>query len=170
MNFLTIIKKNILRKKQINKALVQLIATLEWELTCEEKTTIWLSDDTFDMKPLMFYKVEKLYDYLVKHCSFDLGKLYNVHIYKEKIEVERNNVAVGLEYFTKKKMKRLKKWAKGLVKEFKKRGKLTVVDYPFMETKFFSFEDIARYVKHFLPKDANIKTNKETMTITRNSH
>lgn len=166
MNFITIIKKNILRKKQINKALVQLIATLEWELTCEEKTTIWFNDDTFDMKPLMFYKVEKLYDYLIKHCSFDLGKLYNVHIYKEKIEVERNNVAVGLEYFTKKKMRRLKKWAKGLVKEFKKRGKLTVVDYPFMETHFFSFEDIARYVKHFLPKDVNITCDTGSLTIT----
>lgn len=165
MNFITTIRKNILRKKQINKALIQLIATLEWELTCEDNTTIWFNDDTFDMKPLMFYKVEKLYDYLIKHCSFDLDKLYNVHIYKEKIEVERNNVAVGLEYFTKEKMKRLKKWAKSLVKEVKSRGRVTVVDYPFMETHFFSFEDMARYVKHFLPKTVNIETNKETMTI-----
>ena len=166
MNFITTIRKNILRKKQINKALIQLIATLEWELTCEDKTTIWFNDDTFDMKPLMFYKVEKLYDYLIKHCSFDLEKLYNVHIYKEKIEVERNNVAVGLEYFTKEKMKRLKKWAKSLVKEVKSRGKVTVVDYPFMETHFFSFEDIARYVKHFLPKSVNITCDTGSLTIT----
>lgn len=166
MNFITTIRKNIQRKKQINKALVQLIATLEWELTCEDKTTIWFNDDTFDMKPLMFYKVEKLYDYLIKHCSFDLEKLYNVHIYKEKIEVERNNVAVGLEYFTKEKMKRLKKWAKGLRKELKRRGSLIVVDYPFKETNFFSFADIARYVKHFLPKKVNITYNTFNLTIT----
>lgn len=166
MNLKNIIQKNWKRRKQVKKALEQLAIVIDTDLTNDlNGTSVYFEDETFDMKPLMFLSPEVIHNYLINNVSFDLSKLYNIHIYKEKVVVERNTVAVGLEYFDKKKLKKMKQWAKGLNKEIKKRGVLRVVDFPYRETRFLDYGDIARYLRKLLTNASDVKATPDCVVV-----
>lgn len=168
MNLRNTILKQYRRKQQIKKALIQLAVTVDTDLTVNfEETSVYFEDETFDMKPLLFVKPEVIYSYLIKNVSFDLEKLYHISIYKDKLVVKRNEVVVNLDYFDNKKMKRLKKWAKSLDKELKKRKVLRIVDYPFRESRFLGYDDIARYIKPYVKRVSEIKALPDGIVIYR---